>query len=596
MASVSPEIKAAAYKTVDVFSSILGRSIYVREGSKSRITDYVIVTPFDDAHFYQRVEHGISHILFGSNALARDIFAFQYVEAIATQALKQAGLCIRISDLRDGISYIVGVLEAERVTSLWGQLYRGSEVLIRRYRREETKHLVKDAHRNVLHYLTVIATNHDNVPGGEIAWLEPTLREALDRVRFGTFRSTLTTTKWLVLQIIDHLVSIAKSEADNGSEPTVDERAAALDQLTKAVSSPPSSQKDKVNDFTESKYKAAGAENRAYDEAMQAINTPVDIDDAFDDCIADELEKMESFVEQIKERVIVKANQKDSLTTKDAKAKVLFVDLRADDMIDDMGYKIETEDRDSITRMRSFFFRVMGRRRNSLEDIGLEPDISAVIDRKVSHRVQPAFRTDSPGRGFKALLLLDRSASMHTEKILQCDKARKVLQQALSFPFVDIVTWGFNSPASGVIAVTRFGKDVPSLYAKGNLAKVSGGTPLHLAIQLAHQYLGRGSEKKHIFVLTDGAPMFWRWDGAPISATAVRRFVRREIDIARRKGIGVTTLLVQDRWGLPEGLDMSKLHKMLGPARTWRLLSQEDFGADLSKVVVASFMEYLRHG
>ncbi len=597
MAQVDPEIRAAAYKTVDVFSAIVGRTLYVREGVAQQITDYVIMVPFDDAHLYERVEHGISHILFGSSALGRDTFVFQYVDAIARQAKDQAGVNVSTKTLREGIKYILGVLEAERVTSLWGQLYRGSEISIRRFRHKETEHLLETARKNVLHYITVIATDHQLKRHGEIAWMEPVVRAALERVRFGTFKSVLITTKWLVLQLVDHLVSLAKSEANNAEEASVDERAAALEQLSQAMASPPASQKDKVNDFVESKYKAPGAEERAYDDAIEAINTEADNEETVGNAIADERDKMVAYVNDIRQKVVQRTTQIESDLKKDVKAKVLFIDLKASDMDDTQGYTISPEDRQTIDRMRSLFFQVMGRRKQVLEDTGIEPDIPAVIHRRLAHQCDPVFRAEKPGRGFKALLLLDRSGSMLGKKTNQCDRGRKVLQRALKFPFVDIVTWGFNA-TDGTISITRFDSEVHSLYAKGNLAPISGGTPLHLAIQVARQYLERGNEKKHLFVLTDGAPIFWRFDGEPISSAALRKFVRREIDAARRKGIGVTTLIIQDAFGgLPEGLSEACLHKMLGPANTWHVLPQDAmFGADLSKVVMSSFVEYLRHG
>jgi hypothetical protein len=596
MPQVDPEVRAAAYKTVDVFSAIVGRRLYVREGVAQRITDYVIMVPYDDECFYERVEHGISHILFGSNALGRDTFVFQYVDAIVKQAKEQAGVNVSATTLRDGIKYILGVLEAERVTSLWGQLYRGSEVLIRRFRHDETKHLMETAAKNVLHYITLIATDHDVKRHGEIAWMEPVVRAALKRVQFGTFKSTLLTTKWLVLQLVDHLVSLAKSEANNGEDATVDERAAALEQMSQAMSSPPASQKDKVNDFVESKYKPPGAEERAHDEAIEVINAEVENDAVMGEEMTRERDKMSAYVEDIRQKVVQRATQVESDLKKDVKAKVLFIDLKASDMDETQGYALTVEDQNTISRMRAFFFQVMGRRKQILEDTGVEPDIPAVIHRRLSHRAEPVFRAEKPGRGFKAMLLLDRSGSMLAEKTMQCDRGRKVLQRALKFPFVEIVTWGFNA-TDGTISLARFDNEVQSLYAKGNLAPIAGGTPLHLAIQVARQYLERGNEKKHIFVLTDGAPIFWRFDGEPITSSALRRFVRREIDAARRKGIGVTTLIIQDEFGLPEGLTVNNLHQMLGPANTWRILPQDgSFGADLSKVVMGNFLEYLRHG
>jgi hypothetical protein len=590
------ELLATAYKTVATFSSILDTRISLVNHEESFSADYVVAAPFNDPHFYSRVEYGLARIAFGSNAQARDAFVYNYTEAIS-EKLRRFGREFNERGFRNGVGYLLGLLEEERVLSLWGQLYAGSEMFIREYRRAETDHLVEGCEYNILHYATVITTfaPPEGLIESELSWFEPVFRRALGRIRFGTFQTTLLVTKQLVLEIIDLLIELARHEGGSCSDKPADfeERLAALNQLSSGIASPPESQRSVTEGFRAPSNIEEGSGAKAQRQAMTAINA---CGNSVDARIEEERSVMANWLDRVKSRASVATQHAKGTDVGANKARVSIAEVTRSD-VDSEGYILSAQDRSDVHQMRAMFYRVMGRRNQVLEEYGTELDTLAVIQRKSSCRHTPIYRAETPGRGFRALLLTDRSGSMEGPKTFQCDRARKLIQAALDFPFVTVNTWGFCGIASGSALITKFENNVPSLEVRGHLSPIAGSTPLHIALRVARTEMAKGSEKKHVFLITDGAPMFWNWDGSPIRAAALRKQVRQEINEARKSGIGVTTLVIKSQWGLPEGLTRSRLEKMLGPSYTWRVLSDSGrFGKELSDTVVESFSRYLQHG
>lgn len=580
------EIHDAAHKTVTSFGKIIGKRIYLRDSHSQLFADYLILVPFDDFDFYQRVELGIAHIVFGTDARARDAFVHHYCTAIEEQVQAVDPSPRNWDRFREGVRFIIGLLEEERVLSLWGKLYKGSEDLIRTYRAKETKHLVESSHHNILHYATTISTRH-TIPKGDLSWFEPLMQEALERVRYGTFQSTLVVAKWIIVRLVDALLSLQVEEEGTQS---FQNRVDALEKLADGMC-PPSSQDGKMNTFVPSKHSALGADEKAKETAIEAINTE---GQQVDDLLHNQQDAMAEILARVQEQVQSYSTNPSSEHT-DLKARVVVLRISAEDVLKTRDFNF-AEDGEVVSRMRVFFQRIMGKRRQFLDETGTVPDVEAMIRRRVLRRPEPVYRSSIPGRGFKAMLLLDRSASMSESKLYQCYRAQRLIRQALDFPFVDLHVWGFNGPDDGTVLITKFDSDVESMEVKKHLAPVKGATPLHAALYVARMEMLSGNDKKHIFILTDGAPMFWGWDGEPVPTVTIRKQVRTEVAKTRKSGIGVTTLVVKDNYrDLPDGLNARALDRMFGHG-FWKLLDQDNFGIAVSDTVTGSFSKYLRHG
>jgi Mg-chelatase subunit ChlD len=246
------------------------------------------------------------------------------------------------------------------------------------------------------------------------------------------------------------------------------------------------------------------------------------------------------------------------------------------------------EDRNTARRLKAFFYRVLGRRRFTLHETGSEIDVAAYIESVVSQQPAPCFRTEESGRGFKVLVLVDRSGSMLGEKTKQAERACRTLEASLKFPFVDFYVWGFQSFKMGEIDITRFKPGALNLVS--DEVEVAGATPLHLALRVAVRFMEEGSEAKQIIVITDGAPTHATRTGNRFATKTLMTYAREEIRHARRQGMNVTGVVI--------GQEMKDAHLsfMLGPPANWRRMETERLGEGLIRVVSSSFEKYLRNG
>lgn len=288
----------------------------------------------------------------------------------------------------------------------------------------------------------------------------------------------------------------------------------------------------------------------------------------------------------------------DEWLRKDTHAKVVFRDVRARDAVGLQPDSLSAEDLATVQKLRAIFNRVMGRRRVALEESGFEVDTMAAIERRVTGQNVPIFKHDVRGQGFKPLILIDRSGSMYGSKQEQSERACRIISRALRYPFVDLHVWGFNSLANGQVDIVRFDPRVEVFET--DKSKIAGSTPFHLAIRVAHRFLERGSEMKHLFAVTDGFPVYTRGDGKSYDTRQLLLLVRDEVTEARRRSISTTGAIVgsgssaySDEASVYYDLGPRELRFMFGAPRFWKQIDPRNFGNDLVKLVASSFLDYL---
>jgi len=202
------------------------------------------------------------------------------------------------------------------------------------------------------------------------------------------------------------------------------------------------------------------------------------------------------------------------------------------------------------------------------------------------------FKAPVLGRGFKALVLLDFSSSMNGEKLVLVDRVARIVTQAMKYPFVDLKVWGFTSRENGVANLMRFPKDAMS-FLPGGGAYTTGVTPLHIAVRVARKALLKGSDRKHLFIITDGYPVFNSLDGG-CSTLNLLEEVKLEIEKTRRDGVAVTSVMIQGGSFFSEMKD-DNLGFMFGPRRTWKSVDPSKLKTDLVSLISGSFVDYLKH-
>jgi len=644
-AEVETSAKALCYKLTDVFAGVCERKLWLKDASdgQPKTNGYLIEVPFRHPRAYQYTEHEISHILFQSDFLAKTKFIEEYSKKIGEVA-KQAGAPINERMLRAGLDGVIGVLDDERVISLWGLLYRGSEAIMRRMKAEEAAPHLDRAHDSFLTLLLCVASGND-VPPGKLDRFVPYMREALRKVHLRDYFGCLVAAKWLIVQLVSEIIRQSRGEepppmpsfkpgagqggqfgsqdaasglpgASEGSQgdeaPSMPWEADESQDASQAPSGghgedawePPEVQagvedrskamqdvidqlgtagKEVTGEVTESKYKRRGEESLANRRAKAAINADVKDSGKLEDALEASSATMIRIVDKARHSTKNTPNHDDSIR-RDAYAKVVFKDVEPS-IHSDPHARIGS-DEDTVARLRAMFHRVMGRRTNMLEEAGSRIDIPAYIERQMTQEPIPVFRVDRFGRGFKTLVLVDRSSSMQGRRTAQAERACRIISRALDFPFVNRKVWGFQSWDDGEVAITRFraGREV----FESEAAAVGGTTPLHTAVRVAIRELEDGTDKKHLFVISDGFPVFTRRDGASFGTKTLMGFVRGNVMAARQKGIGVTGVMIG------RDVNAKAMSFMFGHSKYWRVMGEQTFGVDLVQLITGAFVEYLR--
>lgn len=610
--------KAAAYKTVEIFSEIIGRPIPLIEGARPETDLQRIWVNFDSPNYYQDVEHELAHNLFQSDPIAKDMFVREYTTRVI-KALRKEGINAsqeRKSVLAHSLATIINLVEDHRVNSLWGAIYPGSYAIIRHQDREVATGMLPKAHENLVTLLCVVETGLDPGPG-ELSRFQPYCVEALSKAERRGFEATLMVSKWLVGCFVSEIIRQEKNQppaeppkespktcGDQGDQkktgkqslwnpPAPDasskERAQALNQLIEQLGALPEKLQRKTSDVQPPSTPPTGSTEKARKLKDAAMKLDIHKDAAVTATLNQSEQDMEEVLKKAM-NVIGSGMSKDKWIRKEVGARVVFKDVTQRDVTEYKKHPLPAEDLITIRRLRAVFNRVMGRRKTILDDHGAALDVGAFIERKLTSHPVPCFRQEVRGRGFKVLVMLDRSGSMWSHKE-QTERACRILFRALNYPFVDLAIWGWNSLDSGQIDIARY--DPKLELFDSDKSKIAGVTPLHLAVRVGARYLEIGSEVKHLILTTDGEPHYSRGDGKYYSSDQLMTFAREDIKRTQKNGVNVTGVIFGKGWGT---MSDAKMNLVFGSRRNWRRIQSERMGQDLVRTVTASFLAYLRTG
>ncbi len=362
------------------------------------------------------------------------------------------------------------------------------------------------------------------------------------------------------------------------------------------------------------------ARDKAEEQAKDASNVNTNDPNALDQKLDETSDEAEKEIEEL-EKALQSQITDDDWLTKEIADVVHVQDVRTQDLPVASLASLATlsyADEQAVKRLRTLFGRVKGRAERALDYDGTEVDIEAYIERRVNGDNRPVFRSETRGRGFKCILLVDRSGTMTGVKTEQAERAYRVLRAALKFPFVEMRAWGFNSLDYGRTTLYRFEPDMPCFTTPKS--PVGGFTPLHTGIDLAVKELHRGTERKVLFVLTDGFPEHFNAEGQAYGKKQMLDFVRQSVVRASASHVRIvgtfvgeierarTTTHARTRASVREALEseadaslessVSREHLayMFGPPKNWRVLDPRRLGDELIALVTDTFMDFLRSG
>jgi len=273
----------------------------------------------------------------------------------------------------------------------------------------------------------------------------------------------------------------------------------------------------------------------------------------------------------------------DDWLTKGSKCKIAFHDVGREEL----GAPVELTDEEKkrAQSMKVEFVKILGQKRHSLEDDGDEPNVQALIDRKLDPTVTEVFEFEEPGPGFYGLIVCDASGSMNNHKFAAVEKAEKMLRIAMEFPFVHIEKWLFTQKEKGQVDLFRVD---PKLNGTARGVEAWGLTPMHEAIKVGARQCMLHDKVRRMFVLTDGAPVYHDFRGKSVSTDLLYTFCARNVAEARHNHVGTFGMVIGR-------LDDKSANRVFGHPKFWeRAKTSDDICDALVQLVRKQFVEYLR--
>lgn len=559
------DVLAIAYQTVDVFGQITGKPLTLKDSSAVRTDGRTLYAPFEDPNLYTLVEKLLAHVVFESNARALEEMVLTYSRAIS----RNTG--IDASKIRPLVRSICEFLNESRVIGLWGQLYPGSEIDLRELLHEQTTPSPPPS--TIANLLRALSGGH--APCGPHERYAPVLVECLGMVEGKDFGTVLIATKWLFNQLVDELLKghfetdVLPDEIKNDPRS----RSQALEALTKIGADP----KTRPSDLAQTKYASDAEKSQARKQVHQALSVSVRTEELHEALNRSAL-RAATAVTAVQNTIV-----KNSALRRKAKAKVMFVDVPAGITV------LDARDLQTVRKLKAASFRILGRKSHTLDYEGGEIDALAAVQRMVTKQDAPVFRVERSGRGFRALVLLDRSHSMTGVKTQRAERACKIIGKALDFPFVDCRTWGFQSPGPGEVLITRYASEPTE-------SKCGGTTPLHVAIHVAVKHLLQYQDVRQLVVVSDGAPIWPDRTACMMDTEELMELTRTEVIDARRRGVSVTGVFIHRKvhGHVDSELTPKDMEFMFGSPRHWKMIADDDFDSALVRLMSRSFHNYLR--
>jgi hypothetical protein len=607
---------------------------------------------------YLGFEHEWQHIIFRSDIVARKVFCEQYAKMLVQQAPH-----VDVTELEQFLSLFINLLDDIRVNSLWERIYYGSAQNIWRRWTRLTEECGEEANTNIFFsYVFSVAFGVDTDPNGPWEPLRDVLWWGTSSVRYRGFGNMLCIARATLDRCMGYLLSKvppkpqqqpaasesgddaggadagaekaeASTEAGEGQDgageqqpsptdgagtaegssagaqagdPSGAEGGVTPEQKSEALKSlmenaEPLDEKEKHPD-PEPGQAADAAAKAAIARALSMGDKELDqlaqsFTDEPDPDMADAIEKLQNGMA---------SKSKDSQLTGNARAKMLLIDV-APAGVRGSEVELNSEEKAAVSRLRSMFYRELGRRKAQRDTTGVSVDVQSLIQYRCDHQDPNVYEQQDNSKGFAYAVLSDMSGSMSSAFQEVCH-AVEALKLALKFPFVSGSTWGFrggeNSSFAGEVWLYRYHKECTgytgwtmaqsaSTGARWKVPVACGGlTPMNPAINVVVNHLRTREASgmaKRLFLLTDGSPVSNKTSGQRMPDFLLRQFVAKEINAARRSGIQVYTIVVGAN-AIPD--DQCKM--MFGPQQFWRKVGRDGVGNALTALVLQNFTRYIK--
>jgi len=558
-------------------------------------------------------KHELAHIYFDSDIPLRMLFA----KSLILELQKESGTIFTHTireKLIDDICFLVNIFDDLRVNSLWGLLYEGDgyemdhwycKVVGPRMRDRATKQFGHDI-PHMFTYIILISIGME-VESSRWGIFKEDIQQAAADVHYKSFTAVLLITKRLIYRIAKQLYQ----ERPNGKEPAWGKKKnlcvdKSTDALLKSRKSKLGLKNDEAN-FTEMlaemgrKYGSAAVmsdDNAGFNfnkrkfsnqdmrrsatllTALKGIDIHEDAD--LSSFLHDQEESTLAKVQEIQKRTakIVRRENNDDFLKSGIQAEIKIQRVKRKDVVPTFLTPQEIE---IARRWKHQFVQIEGRRASDLVVRGEEFAPDAYIQQRINREPLRCFYQDTSKRGFRLILLIDMSGSMGRH-FKQVERLTATLQTALQFPFVTVEIMGFNSKSHGTVDMTIYPKDTPGLRSKSN--QPAGVTPLPHAIQFAGKSLRGSEDETHMFIISDGMPVYYLKNKTKVDESSLIDWTRSAVVELKSRDIRCWCFTIGNT------VPAESMDTMFSP-RSWKRVGGDSIYEESFKFIREHFMRFI---
>lgn len=578
------------------------------------------------------VKHEISHLYFKSNIPLRLIFVQDMIARIEKESNKTFDPMTK-NKLVDDLCFVINIFDDIRVNSLWGLIYPGDgQDMTEWYHGDVGPRMAEKAKEDfpdgdISHLFTyiILLTLGQEAKSKEWGDFEEDIKYAGGQVHYKTFNASLLLVRDLILKIVRKVQEREKEpeqktnptdrpdsdpelqaaeDSTGGGESSPDED---LDQLVKSRS--PDKQGNAPTPVQIlSRIESAGRpsadfedDNAGFDFRQSPSLSGKDLQDDLKDLLVqseqdidDVLPQLEQSaldqVEEIQKAIAEQQNRAAGQNTmsdgewlkKSVKAKVNLHEIKPAEIV---PVTLTPAEMDTATRWKKFFQRVLGTLSHRTEESGYELLADLYVQQRLGREPLNCFKVDTTGRGFRINLCVDMSGSMYG-RFHEVQKLAKVLQVALNFPFVKLGVWGFNSKAAGEVDIYKFPANAGGLSSARS--KVDGVTPLSQAIQVVGRDLVGHRDDNHMFVLSDGVPVYAISAGRTMATKALINWTHDAVTELRAQKVRTYCFMIGS-----DTPNKTQMDHMFGVGY-WKKIRDDQIYDDAFNLITTKFLQFLR--
>lgn len=568
-------------KTVDTFGLLLNRTLVFMDTSKEDqegrgvgiVGAGTIQANIEDPYYYTIIEQALAHTMFGTSRSAQEVWINLYSVEFC-RICDESGVHFEPYYIINVLNTIIPILDNYRVRQLWGEVYVGSSEYMQALMRRELQLKAADAHASLSDFIAWQAADPSKVLPGKYSKCAPIIQEHLLLLHGQSFGQLLAVTRSLIRALVDYLVQ--DKPPDQQQDPAT--RAQAADKLMKALKS-----KSSINlAYTEQEEHEQNAVSPAQRDAdTTAVSEGMEEPAPY----GTDNTAMQKALDLIRQPNATGAYAGDNKLI--IECPIVWEDIHA------ITPGLSAADLVVADRIRMQCLRALQKTAMSFDSAGISVDIQQLIQRRVSKQAVPVFNTVVPTRGFRAIVLVDRSGSMKgwkdegkpkkrvwdtDSRLAQAYRAANILQTATAIPKVRLDVWGFTEYGTGIVQMNRY------LNHCGEPEKdIRGSTPIHVALQSAVNELSSASDTNHIFLLTDGAPSWNNFDKTRASLEDLMTAVKNVVSVARKRRIVVSTMLIgpEPRNDKQDGITNQQASEMFGHG-----YARAEMSTDIPRILV----------